>query len=1206
MLLVVFHHLDLLSSDGVVGGIRRVFFAGYIGVDIFFVLSGFLITDLLLRERDATGRIDLVRFWRARALRLLPALAVFVGVFVAYDVLVGFPESGNADATVSTAISAMTFTANWHLTENIAAYAPELGHLWSLSIEEQFYLFWPFVVWALAAPRRRPAVVLSGLAVAVIVAATWQGVVFRRSGWVAAYVRTDARLVGVLIGAVVAYVFFAAERKPTFRLPRPSWSKALASVGALAIAVFLVLSRSAEDSFVFSGGFAVVSIAAAAIIAEIVRSTRGDDPWFATRLLDWAPLRAIGRVSYAVYLWHFFVYRVVGRWGVDWTPLATMLVAWSLTAVIVIASWFAVELPAQRLRRRLDEGRARRHGAQADTGGARDERIPSGHRVPLWIGAASVALSTAVVVAAGRAGRLTPQFVPGGRSSNFADLRVEAVARLESVPPRGQLLADAVPAGGLTFDSTNWLPVLARLPVHAVFGRTGSAVASASIVAALLVAVAVVGTIAAVLARRAGRDRRSSFVLAAGVGSIVLSAVVLAIGPAQRLEDVVWCIAAGALAVLCVAEFARSPDAVRAVAVAAACLLAAIGHPWLGAGAVALVGAVGIVLLVRRRPGAAAVPGVVVGLVVVASLAWVVGGFGPTRSSEHLEVPVAFVGWDLPGESERDALFVEGQCAEVFAGTGSSSAPWSIARYGWIEVVAILDRPPTRAGEETIVRISGQPRVDVRLVSRADGLVRVEIAESRAGSRRPPTVVAAGRWITGATRVRVPITVRLDGASLVVAGAGEELDRRDVVDVLGDVRNPELAFVDGASSLGVPIGLSDRGALDDDRCEPVLARALEAALFTPRLPERAAPGALVVEGPCLGLYSATTDRAVPWRTLALPPAVAEVVVGDAVPPGRQVVLADGNGDGVVGVEVSDVGEVRFRTLGLGVNVVGEWTKHTDGTFRVRADYSGPADHFVIRVDGDVLAVVPDVSAGVAAEDAPSPRNPARPTRLATVETTDADPDPPTGSVTVTAVEQFTPVLCQGALDHAVFVNVDDPGATELDPAAGVDFVVVGDCASLLSAPLPSASSDETVEGPGQDAEPWSDVGFPVDVVAPAEENEVVEVVAVSETPPMGVYLEFDGDRSVRPVVAVPFLREIGDWRQVSIGDRLEFSLRSDEALDRWIVEMDGVEIGRLPLSLTDGDRAIPAELIFPNVESETVQRGVGSAADREMCEALGV
>jgi peptidoglycan/LPS O-acetylase OafA/YrhL len=311
---------------------------GYVGVDIFFVLSGFLITSLLVGESAQTGRVRFRHFYARRALRLLPALYVMLLAYLAYTQVVDGKLGDELKASLSVVFYAANFAQIYFLKSMVKS---PIGLTWSLAIEEQFYVLWPallvFGVLRFAHTRATVLWVIGGGAVlsAAVRFAVWNF----GSGFPAAYMRPDCRADGLLLGALCAFLW-RWDLLPT------KWLTHAAIVGA-AFLVYVVFFVQARD-FMFNGGFALVSLAAAAIVLTVANG----GPGF-TRAMAFGPLRAVGRVSYGAYLWHPLGLRIALHSVHTSNRLELLLASVGLTTTFVVASWFLVEQPFLRLKRRV-------------------------------------------------------------------------------------------------------------------------------------------------------------------------------------------------------------------------------------------------------------------------------------------------------------------------------------------------------------------------------------------------------------------------------------------------------------------------------------------------------------------------------------------------------------------------------------------------------------------------------------------------------------------------------------------------------------------------------------------------------------------------------------------------------------------------------------------------------------------------------------
>ncbi len=341
---------------------------GFIGVDIFFVLSGFLITSLLLDEIGRTGQLDLGSFWVRRARRLLPALLIMVLAVIAARLL--FPPDAVSDLR-NDATAAFLWVANWafvsHETDYFSQGAPPspLQHTWSLGVEEQYYLIWPVLIAAVAVllaviARRRgktPTIVAVRRAVLVLavlgtVGSAAEAILMASDASLnRVYFGTDTRAQALLIGAAAAALLVRDWPAIMAGLPLIhsrwvrwlAWGVPLAGVAVLA-AITHVATGSATEFH--NGLLIVVAVAAVAVIAPVALEQNGPVAW----VLSTPPLVALGVISYGVYLWHWPVFLVLNGERTDWSGYALFAARCAVTLVLAVGSWWLIERPVRRWR----------------------------------------------------------------------------------------------------------------------------------------------------------------------------------------------------------------------------------------------------------------------------------------------------------------------------------------------------------------------------------------------------------------------------------------------------------------------------------------------------------------------------------------------------------------------------------------------------------------------------------------------------------------------------------------------------------------------------------------------------------------------------------------------------------------------------------------------------------------------------------------
>ncbi len=317
----------------------RWFPGGFIGVDLFFALSGFLLTSLLLQERRERGRFSFGAFYRRRAYRLLPALFFVMGCNIIYVQIVGLSLRPQLVAN----LYMVSYVANWALVfSGPFALTFAWGPAWSLSVEEQYYLvFFPLLVLALRHTRSlRP--IMWGLAIGIAFGAAWRALVFAHTSagrFAMVYVRTDTRVDALLVGPLAALALHQG-----LRVGR---GIRLLAIAGTAYLIWFVKVASLDSPWVYQFGFLLADLSAAAILLAILDA---QDP--ATRFLRTRPMGWIGKVSYGLYLWNLPVFLATARALRGESAAVRTVVALVLTFACTSISYYVVERPFLRLKRR--------------------------------------------------------------------------------------------------------------------------------------------------------------------------------------------------------------------------------------------------------------------------------------------------------------------------------------------------------------------------------------------------------------------------------------------------------------------------------------------------------------------------------------------------------------------------------------------------------------------------------------------------------------------------------------------------------------------------------------------------------------------------------------------------------------------------------------------------------------------------------------
>jgi peptidoglycan/LPS O-acetylase OafA/YrhL len=330
---------------------------GFFGLDVFYVLSGYLITGLLLSEYRKRGSIKLSAFWLRRARRLLPALLI---VLVAVTLMVRFAEPvGLYPDFRWSAFSALFYFSNWQQIAASSNYFVATGavspltHTWSLAVEEQFYLVWPLIVLAVMGLSRRFERGLRNLLIisvaGVIASATEMALLYTpTANTTRLYFGTDTHAQPILLGAAMACVMTMIQMRrgsdgmaPEARTAAVRRLLVVVGIAGLAGTFSLTYAMDGTAPFDYRGGFLVSSLSAGAIIVSAVSAPTG----IVARVLSLRPLVWVGTISYGAYLWHYpiFIYLDAERTGRQGFTL--LVIRFAATFVVAAASFYLVERP---------------------------------------------------------------------------------------------------------------------------------------------------------------------------------------------------------------------------------------------------------------------------------------------------------------------------------------------------------------------------------------------------------------------------------------------------------------------------------------------------------------------------------------------------------------------------------------------------------------------------------------------------------------------------------------------------------------------------------------------------------------------------------------------------------------------------------------------------------------------------------------------
>jgi peptidoglycan/LPS O-acetylase OafA/YrhL len=324
---IVHHQLTPFSLPG-----------GFLGVDLFFVLSGFLITTLLSEEFSRTKTISLRKFYMRRVLRLGPALFLYL---LACLIVTYYTQLIEITRELKLIGFALIYLTNWRMAFGWDPVLDPTAIIWSLSIEEQFYLVWPLLFSGCLVLKLKRRFIIAGLVVSILsVMAHRYSLLNAGSGLLRLYYGTDTRADALLTGCLLALLPVA-----TIGVPARRYLNHLALIAAVAL-LCLIGTTHFEDQFLYRSGYTVVALLAGVVVMVAAHSP----PRILAAALRWPPLRWFGKISYGLYLWHWLVVRSTSFYYLGyWEPWARL----ALAVGIASFSFYLVEHPFNNLKSRF-------------------------------------------------------------------------------------------------------------------------------------------------------------------------------------------------------------------------------------------------------------------------------------------------------------------------------------------------------------------------------------------------------------------------------------------------------------------------------------------------------------------------------------------------------------------------------------------------------------------------------------------------------------------------------------------------------------------------------------------------------------------------------------------------------------------------------------------------------------------------------------
>lgn len=336
VLAVIAYHLNFDLAAG-----------GLLGVTVFFVLSGYLITDLLITEFVTTGRINFKNFWIRRARRLLPAMFTMLLVVITWVTIF---EPTMLDKLEEDTVAAILYVSNWWYIFQDLSYFESFGppslltHFWSLAVEEQFYILWPLLIVLVLKLKVKEGSLFSIILLGAIASAAAMTMLYEPGTDPSRiYYGTDTRVFSLLLGASLAVVW-PSRKLSTSLPPEIRWKLDFVGLFALAFIFYMFWSTDQYQDFLYQGGMVAMSVASMLAVAVIVHPSSK-----LNTVLSFKPLRWIGVRSYGIYLWHFPVIVLTSpQWGADAPSLVRTSLQLFLILTLASLSWTFIENPIRK------------------------------------------------------------------------------------------------------------------------------------------------------------------------------------------------------------------------------------------------------------------------------------------------------------------------------------------------------------------------------------------------------------------------------------------------------------------------------------------------------------------------------------------------------------------------------------------------------------------------------------------------------------------------------------------------------------------------------------------------------------------------------------------------------------------------------------------------------------------------------------------